>query len=126
MYDDCIKKVRTFGKPSLKMLTKLKLSSEEIAKVDYERYYYPCPIVQKRLHAIFFKATTNLTNKQICFLAGAHQNSVRHWTAIYQGKGIVGLCTITYRRNQSLLENEAVSIKELFEKNHPAVSLKQG
>lgn len=101
------------------MLTKLMLNSEELAKLNYERYYYPCPIVQKRLHAVYLKASTSLSNKEISIIAGAHPNSVGQWITIYKQNGFDELCKISYHRNQSLLEKESVSIKELFAKQPP-------
>lgn len=101
------------------MLTKLMLSSEELAQLNYERYYYPCPIVQKRLHAVFIKASTNLSNEKVSLIVGVHYNSVSQWIAIYKQSGFDGLCKITRHHNQSLLENQAVSIKELFAKQPP-------
>ena len=38
------------------------LSKTEIQRLNYERYYYPCPIVQKRIYAVYIKATTNMSN----------------------------------------------------------------
>ena len=40
------------------------LNAEELAQLNYERYYYPCPIVQKRLNAVYIKASTNFTNEK--------------------------------------------------------------
>ncbi len=37
----------------------------EIQRLNYERYHYPCPRVQKRLHAIYIKATTAMSNNLI-------------------------------------------------------------
>jgi len=37
----------------------------EIQRLNYERYHYPCPMVQKRLHAIYIKATTAMSNNLI-------------------------------------------------------------
>ena len=95
------------------------LTSEQLAQLDYERYYYPCPIVQKRLNAIYIKASTNFTNEKVSLLAGAHYNSVGQWIAIYKENGFDGLCKTTHHCNQSLLEKQAVSIKELFAKQPP-------
>lgn len=95
------------------------LTSEQLAQLDYERYYYPCPIVQKRLNAIYIKASTNFTNEKVSLLAGAHYNSVGQWIAIYKENGFDGLCKTTHHYNQSLLEKQAVSIKELFAKQPP-------
>lgn len=101
------------------MLTKLMLSSEELAKLNYERYHYPCPIVQKRLHVVYLKASTSLPNKEISIIAGAHPNSVGKWIAIYKQKGFDELCKISYHRKQGLLEKDSVSIIELFTRQPP-------
>ena len=108
------KKVSTFGKPLQKMLTKLELSFEELNKLNYERYHYPCPIVQKRLHSIYIKAVSGLSNEKVCNLTGAHRNSLREWMHIYEQDGFDALLQVGYGTNISLLENEAASIKELF------------
>jgi len=39
--------------PSLKF----NLSEAEIEKLNYERYAFPDPMVQKRIHAVYLKAT---------------------------------------------------------------------
>jgi len=66
----------------LKIPTKLILGSEELARLNYERYHYPCPIVQKRLHSVYIKASSNLSNKEIWNIMGAHPNSLSKWIAI--------------------------------------------
>lgn len=101
------------------MLTKLMLSSEELAMLSYERYYYPCAIVQKRLHAVYLKASASLSNKEISILVGAHPNSVSKWIAIYKRNGFDELCKVNYYRNQSVLEEKAVSILEVFTRHPP-------
>jgi hypothetical protein len=47
------------------MLTTLILNSEELTQLNYERYHYPCAIVQKRLHSIYIKASVYLSNKEV-------------------------------------------------------------
>jgi transposase len=103
----------------LKMLTKLMLDSEELARLNYERYYYPCPIVQKRLHSVYIKANSNLSSKEICHIMGTHPNSLSKWIAIYKQEGFDGLCKADHHCNQSLLEKQAIDIKELFTSQSP-------
>ena len=95
------------------------LSSEELAKLNYERYHYPCPIIQKRLHTVYIKASTPSSNKEISIIVSAHPNSVGQWITTYKENGFDELCKITRYSNQSLLEKEAVSIKELFARQPP-------
>jgi hypothetical protein len=45
------------------MFTKLNLSEEEIHRLNYERFQYPCAKIQKKLHALYLKAV-GYTNTQ--------------------------------------------------------------
>lgn len=96
------------------MLTKLMLDSEELALLNYERYYNLCPIVQKRLHSIYIKAKTGLSNERVCQITGVHSNSLSKWITVYKQEGLDGLCRTDHHCNKSLLESQAVNIKELF------------
>jgi len=53
------------------MLTKLEISSGELARLNYERYHYPCPVFQKRLHSIYIKAMSGLSNEDVGNLTDA-------------------------------------------------------
>lgn len=66
------------------MLTKLEISSGELARLNYERYHYPCPLVQKRLHSIYIKARSGLCNTEVGNLTDAHGNSSSEWVKVYQ------------------------------------------
>ena len=106
------------------MLTILKLSSEELNKLNYERYYYPCPFVQKRLHCIYIKAALNYSNEKIAQLMDAHRNSISEWINTYQQGGYDAIVQVGYGTNKSELEMHAASIKELFT-THPPRSLNE-
>ena len=104
---------------STKMLTRLNISSEELEKLNYERYHYPCPIVQKRLHAIYIKAVTNMSNEQVAVVSGAHRNSVCEWIRIWETGGFAALLEINRVNNKSLLEDHAPNIIEQFKAQPP-------
>ena len=101
------------------MLTKLEISSGELAKLNYERYHYPCPIVQKRLHSIYIKAMSGLSNEQVGNFTDAHPNSISEWVKVYQQDGIEALLKVNHGTNKSLMEIYAVNINELFTKDPP-------
>src|SRR5271156_389876 len=101
------------------MLTKLNAKSEELARLNYERYHYPCPVVQKRLHSIYIKAVTGFSNEAVGAITDAHRNSISQWTRIWQNQGLDALLQVGYGTNKSLLENHASSIKELFAQQPP-------
>jgi len=50
---------------------------------------------------------------------GAHPNSLSKWIAIYTQEGFEGLCKTDHHCHQSLLEKQAVAIKELFTSQPP-------
>ncbi len=96
------------------MLTRLKISSEELDKLNYERYYYPCPVVQKRLHAVYVKAVSDFSHEKVGNIVDAHRNSISQWVSIYQQEGFDGLLRVNYGTNSSILEDQATCIKALF------------
>ncbi|MCF8372857.1 MAG: hypothetical protein K9H64_14640 [Bacteroidales bacterium] len=90
----------------------IKISDAEIQKLSYERYCYPCPIVQKRIFATYLKATTKSSKKEtgrIVWLAG---DSVSHWIEVDQENGVDALYRYNYGRNKSALEPHSSSILE--------------
>jgi transposase len=105
------------------MLT-LQLSEAEIALLNYERFYYPCAIVQKRLQAIYFKATQKLTNQEVGILCDLHHRTVSHWIYEYKRGGITAIYVLNYGTNTSILLTQKTTIIQDLEA-HPVSSLKQ-
>src|SRR5215210_4019558 len=101
------------------MLTKLEISSGELARLNYERYHYPCPLVQKRLHSIYIKAISGLSNKDVGNLTDAHRNSISEWVNLYQQGSMEALLKVNHGSNKSLLEDHSANIAELFAKEPP-------
>lgn len=93
-----------------KDMLQLNLSKTEIQRLNYERYYYPCPLVQKRIHAIYFKTINNMSNEMIGTLVGLSRDSVGDWILSYQQKGFDALLQFNYGTNESALENHASDI----------------
>lgn len=58
------------------MLTILNLFEEEIQRLNYERFHYPCAKVQKRLHTICLKAAQGHTNRETGSILDIHYNTV--------------------------------------------------
>src|SRR3954468_13551644 len=101
------------------MLTTLQISSEELRKLNYERYHYPCPVVQKRLHSLYIKAVSSLSNEDVGKFTDAHRNSISEWVKAYQQGGIDALLRVNYGTNSSVLEAHATSIIESLTKQPP-------
>jgi len=94
-------------------------SKAEIQRLNYERYHYPCPMVQKRIHAIYIKATTAMSNNLIGALTDLDRDSVGDWIMRYQQGGFEAICQFNYGTNRSTLENHEKSILISFTEHPP-------
>lgn len=94
-------------------------SKAEIQRLNYERYHYPCSTVQKRLHAVYYKATTGMSNKMIGILTDLNRDSVGFWIMRYQQCGFEAVCQFNYGTNKSTLENHENSILKFFAEHPP-------
>jgi transposase len=92
----------------------INLSTSETDKLNYERYHYPDPIVQKRCHAVYLKKAFSKSNKEIALIVDASRNSVSNWVNIYGRGGFDQLCKVGYGTNTSKLDNHSTSILESF------------
>lgn len=97
----------------------INVSDAKIKQLEYERYYYPSPIVQKRIHAVYMKATTEFSDTMIGHLFGLHRHMVRRWVKAYNEKGFEALCQFNYGTNKSQLENQSESILESLTERPP-------
>src|SRR5829696_7864721 len=96
-----------------------KVSKADLDMLNYERYYYPDPLVQKRLFAVYLKASFNFSYQYIGLIVGLHPNMVSHWVRTYARDGIAALQTNHYGTNKSELEAHAMSLLAEFEADPP-------
>lgn len=97
----------------------IKISKAEIQRLNYERYYYPCPMVQKRIHAVYLKATTEMSDEKIGSLVDLCRDSVSDWVNDYIDNGFESICRVGYGTNKSELEKHAESILASFTEQPP-------
>ena len=102
-------------------MLQLNLSVAEIQHLNYESYYYPCPHVQKRIHAVYFKSF-GMSNKAIGVLTGLNRETVGLWVSVYLESGFEALCQIDYGTNKSELETHSESILSSFTERPPMSS----
>jgi len=100
-------------------MLQIKLSLTEIKRLNYERFHYPCPTVQKRIHAVYMKATSKSSNTVIGKFAGLHRHAVSKCIHAYEQGGFESLCQFYYGTNKSILENHSVSILKSFNQRPP-------
>jgi transposase len=96
------------------MLIQMNLSEDEIRELNYKRFRENKPILQKRLHAVYIKATMRVSNEFIGSLLDVHRNSVDHWQHLYMEKGMEGLTALHYKPQKSELEFYTTHVKAHF------------
>ncbi len=101
---------------------KFNISEAEIEKLNYERYAYPDPMIQKRILAVYLKATLGLNNSIIGQIVDLHYNAVGEWINAYKKNGFESLLSNNYGSNKSELENQADSILKSFQIQPPMTS----
>lgn len=99
-------------------MLQLNISKTEIQQLNYERYHYPCPIVQKRIQAVYFK-TLGKSNKMIAELTDLNREIVGDWIRSYQAGGFEALCQFNYGTNKSDLENHSADLLKSFAEHPP-------
>lgn len=101
---------------------KFNISEAEIEKLNYERYAYPDPMIQKRILAVYLKVTLGLNNSIIGQIVDLHYNAVGEWINAYKKNGFESLLSNNYGSNKSELENQADSILKSFQIQPPMTS----
>ena len=71
----------------------LHLSEAEMQRLDTERFSHKQALVQRRLHCLYLKASSELTNEQIGRCMGLHANQVGQYIRSYQCQGLPALTT---------------------------------
>lgn len=100
-------------------MLQINLSDAEIQRLNYERYHYPSPMVQKRIHVVFIKATTKMSNEMIGKIVGFKYHAVSKWIHAYQEAGIEALFQSNYGSNESELESHSTSLLKSFAEQPP-------
>lgn len=103
------------------MLT-LNISKTDIEVLRYERYAYPSIIVQKRLHALYLKATTNLSHQEIAGIVGIHRDTLTNYIHCYNKGGLPEVYRVGYGTNRSELDAHKESLVDYFEEHPPQSS----
>lgn len=100
------------------MLT-LTISKTDIERLKYERYSNPCMLIQKRLHVLYMKAETELSNELIGLIAGVHRDTVTDYIRMYNTGGLKKVYHSGYGTNKSKLENYTEILLSHFENTPP-------
>jgi transposase len=105
-------------------MPRINLCKAQIQELNYERYQYPSPIVQRRISAVYFRAILDCSNSEIERLSDINRNAVGYWTNVYLTEGLAGLSILNYGTNVSKLERYSGSILQSFT-DHPPMNVSE-
>jgi transposase len=101
----------------------IEFTEKEVQALNYERYHYPHPMVQRRMEVLWLKSQ-GLVHKEIARLAGVSPNTVREYLRMYQEGGIEKLKELHFYRPQSELEAHKTTLEAHF-REHPPATVKE-
>ena len=101
----------------------LEFTPEIQAQLQYERYHYPHPIVQRRMETLWLKSQ-GLPHAQIAQLAGISPNTMREYFHLYQASGMARLKELHLYHPTSDLAAHTVSL-EAHSRAEPPATIKE-
>jgi transposase len=100
-------------------MIKLEFTEKEKVALNYERYHYPHPKVQRKIEALWLKSQGE-QNTRIAQLTGVTKNMVTRYIKEYQAGGLEGLKQLHYCRSHGALDQHRHSIEQDFQQRPPA------
>jgi transposase len=104
-------------------MIKLEFTKEEQKQLNHERYHHPCPLVQRKMEALWLKSH-NIPHKEISKLAKISSTTLTSYLREYQTGGIEALKITKFYRPKSELSIHQKTLEDHFKK-HPPASVKQ-
>lgn len=104
-------------------MIRIEFQQSEIEQLDKERWQHPDPRVQRRLHALYYKAL-GYPHQEIIRMVGVSGKTLRTFLRLYQAGGLDELKTLHYPQPVSALATHQASIESEF-RERPAKSIKE-
>lgn len=104
-------------------MIRIEFSEADIKALEYERYHYPHPMVQRKMEALWLKSQ-GLPHNEICRLTGITKYTLCSYLKAYKAGGIAKLKELNLYRPKSELEKYTSTIEEYF-REHPPASIKE-
>jgi transposase len=102
-------------------MIRIHFTDEEIAAVEFERYHYPDPRVQKKFEVLWLKSQ-GLCHETIGQLSGVCSRQVQRYLNEYLEGGIERLKQNLYSGSPSELHQHTETLKDYFTKNPPSTT----
>lgn len=99
----------------------LEFTPEEIDTLEYERYHYPDPKVQKKIEVLYLKSQ-ELAHQKICKICRISKTTLTTYLQQYQAGGLEQLKKRHYAGQVSELQKHEQTLKQYLEANPPHTS----
>jgi transposase len=100
-------------------MIRINFTDEEIAVLNFERYHYPDPRVQKKFEVLLLKSQ-GLSHEMIAQLSGVCSRQVQRYLNEYLEGGFERLKQNHYAGSPSELNQHTETLKDYFSKNPPS------
>lgn len=104
-------------------MIRIEFSEAAIEQLEKERWQHPDPRVQRRLHALYYKAI-GYSHQEITELVSVSTKTLRSFLRLYQTGGIEALKVLNYPKPVSALAAHRDCIESEF-RERPAKSVKE-
>jgi len=102
-------------------MIRINFTDEEIATLNFERYHYPDPRVQKKIEVLWLKSQ-GLSHETIAQLSGVCSRQVQRYLNEYVEGGIERLKQNHYTGSPSELNQHTETLRDYFTKNPPSTT----
>jgi len=102
-------------------MIKVTFNESIIKMLDYERYHYPHPQIQRRMEALYLKSQ-RLSHSEICRLCPLTEKTLSTWLKTYRDSGLEGLKVLNYKGRPSDLNHHISSLEDYFRLHPPRTS----
>ena len=99
----------------------LQITPAELERIDHDRFYHPCPQIQKRMEVLRL-AAHGLPQAEIVQLTGLSKATVQRRIADYRRGQLDAVQAWNYRGRPSVLHEHASTLEEHFRKHPPATA----
>jgi transposase len=103
----------------------IEFTAEQIDALEYERYHYPDPKVQKKLDVVYLKSQ-GLEHQEICRIGRICKTTLVTYLRQYQEGGLERLKEMHYAGQVSALQEHETTLKEHFKAHPPQTSAEAG
>ena len=102
-------------------MIRIEFAPEAIDALEYARYHYPDPKVQRKMEAVYLKSQ-GLAHQDICRVVRICETSLTTYLRAYQDGGVARLKEQHYQGQANALLPHATSLEAQFKEHPPATS----